>query len=106
MLRDVASGVRFDEQVEVAVVFVRGDGCVGADDFFGLVRERCGNGHVLADGEAEDVGWAWKGKAVAAACQNLSHAIKMASICGLLHGDIVRKYCFFLQWKFLIYLGL
>lgn len=106
MLGDVAGGVRFDEQVEVAVVFVRGDGRVGADNFFRLIGERGGDRHVLADGEAKDVGRAWEGKAIAAACQILSHGIEMGAICGLLHGDIMRKYGFFLQWEFLIYVGL
>jgi hypothetical protein len=33
---DVACGVGFDEDVEVPLVVVGGDGCVGADDLFGF----------------------------------------------------------------------
>ena len=96
MLGDVAGWVGFDEQIEVAVVFVRGDGCVGAYDFFGLVGDRGGDGHVLADWKAEDVRWAREGEAVAAACQNMFRGKKVGSIWVRLHGDIVRKYGFFL----------
>ena len=106
MLGDIAGGIGFDEQVEVAAVFVRGDRRVGADDFFGLVGDRGGDGHVLADGEAEDVRWAWEGEAVAAACQKLSHEEETGFIRGFLHGDIMRKYGFFLQWEFLVFVGL
>jgi hypothetical protein len=55
MLGDIASGVRLDEEVKVALVFVRGDGCVRANDFFGLTSDGGAEGDVLADGEAEDV---------------------------------------------------
>lgn len=65
MARDVARGVRFDEQVDAADVEVRRDGRVGADDFFGLAGDGGGDGDVLADGEAEDVGGAGEGEAVA-----------------------------------------
>lgn len=96
MLGDVAGGVGFDEQVEVATVFVRGDGRVGADDFFGLIGQSSSDGHVLADGEAEDVRWAREGEAVAAVCQNLPDGKGIGLVCGLLHGDIVRKNGFLL----------
>jgi hypothetical protein len=56
MFGDVAGRVRFDEEVEIALVFVRGDGSVGSDDFLGLAGDGSGEGDVLADREAEDVG--------------------------------------------------
>lgn len=67
MLGDIAGGVGFDEQVEVALVVVGGDGGVGADDLFGLAVDGEGGteGDVLADWEAEDVGGFGEGKAVA-----------------------------------------
>jgi hypothetical protein len=58
MLGDIASRVRLDEEVKVALVFVRGDGSVRANDFFGLASDGGAEGDVLADGEAEDVGLA------------------------------------------------
>nr|POF22215.1 hypothetical protein CFP56_36300 [Quercus suber] len=62
MARDIARGVAFDEQVEVARVDIRRDGRVGADDLFAGNRaglgvgdiELGGKGDVLADGQAED----------------------------------------------------
>ena len=67
MLGDVACGVGFDEEVEVALVVVRGNGRVGADDFFWLAVDGEGGaeGDVLADGEAEDVGGSGKAESVA-----------------------------------------
>lgn len=65
VLRDIAGGVGFYEQVEEAVVFVGGDGGVGADDFLGLAGDGGGDGHMLADGQAEDVAWGGEGEAVA-----------------------------------------
>jgi hypothetical protein len=67
MLGDVAGGVRLDEQVEVALVVVRGDGSVRANDLLGLAVDGEGGaeGDVLADGEAEDVGGFGEGEAVA-----------------------------------------
>lgn len=65
VLRDVAGGVGFYEQVEEAVVSVGGDRGVGADDFLGLACNGGGDGHVLADGEAEDVARGGQGEAVA-----------------------------------------
>lgn len=67
MLRDVSSRVGLYQQVEVARVFVGGDGGVGADDFFGraFYGEGCGDGHVLANGETEDLGGGLEGEAVA-----------------------------------------
>lgn len=65
---DVAGGVGFDEQVEVAGLVVAGDWGVGADDFFvGVVglREGGGDGDVLANREAEDGGWGGEFEAVA-----------------------------------------
>jgi hypothetical protein len=56
MFGDVAGRVRFDEEVEIALVFVRGDGSVGSDDFLGLAGDGSGKGNVLADREAENVG--------------------------------------------------
>jgi hypothetical protein len=49
----------------VAFVFVRGDGSVRADDFFGLAFDGGAEGDVLADGEAEDVGGLGELKSVA-----------------------------------------
>jgi hypothetical protein len=66
MLGDVSGGVGLDEEVDVAVVFVGGDGGVRADDF--LAVDGSGEGDVLADGEAEDVGRAGKGKTIAVRC--------------------------------------
>lgn len=63
VLGDVARGVRLDEKVDVAVVFVRGDGGVGADDLLAIYGG--GEGDVLADGETENVCWAGQRKAVA-----------------------------------------
>jgi len=72
VLAYVACRVGFDEQVEVAGFGVRGDGRVGADDFFGArgagfrvgdVESR-GEGDVLPDWEAEDRGGAGQGEAV------------------------------------------
>ena len=63
VLGDVAGGVRFDEDIDVAAVFVGGDGRVGADDF--LAVDGGGEGDVLADGEAENVGREGEGEAVA-----------------------------------------
>lgn len=55
MLGDVAGRVRLDEQVEVALVLVGGDGRVAAHDFLGLAGDGGAERDVLADGEAEDV---------------------------------------------------
>jgi hypothetical protein len=55
MLGDIASRVRLDEEVKVTLVFVRGDGSVRADDFFGLTSDGGAERDVLTDGEAEDV---------------------------------------------------
>jgi hypothetical protein len=63
MLGDVARGVGFYEQVEVATVVIGGDGRVGADDFF--ARDRGGERDVLADGETKSVCGTWEGEAVA-----------------------------------------
>jgi len=65
VLGDVAGGVRLDEQVEVARFFIRGDGRVGADDFFGLAGNGGGEGDVLADGQAQLIGRAGELEAVA-----------------------------------------
>lgn len=66
VLGDIAGGVRLDEEVDMAAVFIGGDGRVGADDFFAV--DGGGEGDVLADGEAEDVGWAGEGETVAVGC--------------------------------------
>lgn len=65
MLGDVAGGVGLDEEIEVALVLIGGDGRVGADDFFGLAGDGGGEGNVLADGEAEDIGGIGELEAVA-----------------------------------------
>jgi hypothetical protein len=74
VLGDVAGGVGFDEQVEVAGDVVGRDWGVGADDFFGLgaagvVFQRdwqcCGNRDVLPDWEAKDGCCGGEGEAVA-----------------------------------------
>ena len=65
---DVAGGVGFYKQVEVAGVVVAGDGRVGADDLFGGavgLGEHGGDGDVLADRETEDCGWGGELEAVA-----------------------------------------
>jgi hypothetical protein len=51
--RDVAGRVRFDEEVEVALVIVGGDRGIGADDFFAF-DGGC-EGDVLADWQTKDV---------------------------------------------------
>lgn len=70
VLADVAGGVRLDEQVEVARLLVAADGRVRPHDLLvaavGLVEDRA-DGDVLPDGEAEDVGRAGQGEAVAVA---------------------------------------
>lgn len=57
VFRDVTSGVRLDEEFEVAGLVVAGDGCIGADDLFvgpvGLWEGRCDR-DVLTDWEAEN----------------------------------------------------
>ena len=73
MLGDVTGRVRLDEEVDVAVVFVGGDGRVRADDFF--AADGGGEGDVLADGEAEDIGRAGEGKTVAVDCLALVLAL-------------------------------
>jgi hypothetical protein len=62
---DVAGRVRLDEEVEVALVFIGGDGRVRADDFLGLAGDGSGEGDVLADWKAENVGFPGKLEAVA-----------------------------------------
>lgn len=72
MPADVAGRVGLDHEVEVARVDVGGDRGVGADDLFPLDGagfgvldvEGGGEGDVLADGEAEDVGWGGQREAV------------------------------------------
>jgi hypothetical protein len=49
----------------MALVFVRGDGSVRANDFFGLTVDVGRERDMLADGEAEDVGRAGKFESVA-----------------------------------------
>ena len=61
---DVAGGVRLDDEVDMALVFVGGDGGVRADDFLRLAGDRGGKRNVLADGEAEDISWAGQFEAV------------------------------------------
>lgn len=60
--RDVACGIAFDDEVEVAGFDIGGDGGVGSYDFLAVnLRglgvghvEGCGEGDVLTDGKAED----------------------------------------------------
>lgn len=61
---DVTGGVRLDDEVDMALVFVGGDGGIRADDFFGLAGDRGGERNVLADGEAEDISWTGQLEAV------------------------------------------
>lgn len=68
VLADVARGVRLDEEVKVARLLVARDGRVRAHDFLVLtvgLGQHGADGDVLADGEAEDVGRAGQGEAVA-----------------------------------------
>ncbi len=72
VLRDVASWVGLDEEVERAWMVVAGDRGVGADDLFlgygavcGGLRQGRGDGDMLADWEAEDGCWVWEGETVA-----------------------------------------
>ena len=63
VLADVALRVGFDHEVEVAwVLFVGGDGRVAADNLFAV--DYGGERHVLADGEADDVGGVGQAEAV------------------------------------------
>lgn len=59
----VAGGVGLDQEGELALVIVGGDGCVGAHDI--LAVDAGSDGDVFADGEAEDVVSAGEIKAVA-----------------------------------------
>jgi hypothetical protein len=65
---DVAGGVGFYEEVEVAGLVVAGDGGVGADDLLvgavGLGERGC-DGDMLTDGEAEDCGGGGELEAIA-----------------------------------------
>lgn len=96
MLGDVASGVRLDKQVEVALVFVGGDRSIRADDFFGLAFDGRAEGDVLADGEAEDVSFARELEAVAT-----SISFGMSFGVNALHRGIVRENSLLLELKLL-----
>lgn len=69
---DVSGGVALDEQVEVARVYIGGDGSVGAHNLLvgdglglGVLDvEVGGDGDVLADGQAEDAVGSGQGEAV------------------------------------------
>lgn len=88
MLGDVSGGVGLDEEVDVAVVFVGGDGSVRADDF--LAVDGGGERDVLADREAEDVGRAGKGKTIAVRC--LASLLIFSILVGRSsHGSVVRE---------------
>lgn len=68
VLADVTRGVRLDEQIEVPGLLIAGDGRVRAHNFLVFAAglgQHGADGDVLADGEAEDVGWAGEGEAVA-----------------------------------------
>jgi len=65
VLGDVAGRVRLNEQIDIALVFIRGYGRVRADNFLGLAGNGGGQGNVLADREAEDIGRTRKFEAVA-----------------------------------------
>lgn len=57
MLRDVAGGVGFDEQVEITRLVVTRDGSVGSHNLLGSairLGQFSANGNVLADGQSED----------------------------------------------------
>lgn len=51
MLRDIASRIRFDQKIEVALILVRGDWGVGANHFLGLAFNSGSNRDVLANWE-------------------------------------------------------
>lgn len=61
----VTGRIGFDQEVDVSRVLVRGDWSVRAHDLFRLALDDRGDGHVLADWEAEDVVGARKGKSIA-----------------------------------------
>lgn len=68
VLGDVTGRVGLDEEIEVAGLVVTRDGGVGADDFLGGaigLGEMGADRDVLADGEAEDIGWVGESEAVA-----------------------------------------
>ena len=49
IFRDITGRVCFDQEIKVALIFIRGDGGVGANDFFGLAFNGRSNGNVLAN---------------------------------------------------------
>lgn len=59
---DVTGGVGLNQERELALVIVGGDGCIGAYDL--LAVDVGSDGDVLADGEAEDVVCAGEIKAI------------------------------------------
>jgi len=93
---DVAGRVRFDEEVEVALVIVGGDGGVGADDFFafdgGCERD------VLADGQTEDVFLVGELESVAGRMLAEKRYEKLSED---VHGGVVRENGLFLQLEIL-----
>jgi hypothetical protein len=96
MLGDVASRIGLDEEVEVALVFIGGDGRVRADDFLRLSGDGSGERNVLADREAEDVGFAWKLEPV-----TRRSARWPFEGWGCIHGGVVRENSLLLELKLL-----
>ena len=55
IFRNITGRIGFDQEIEVALIFVGGDGGVRANDFLGLAFNGSSNGNVLADGESQNV---------------------------------------------------
>ena len=91
VLRDAAGGVRLNHEVEVAAVdVVGGDGRVGARDLLLLAGDERRERDVLADREAEDVGF--RGEPEAVAVTHRQHPpIRSGRDTGNAHGGIVRR---------------
>jgi len=96
MLGDVASRIGLDEEVEVALVLIGGDGRVRANDFLGLACDSSGERNVLADGEAEDVGLARELEPVTSRLAPWSFGGW-----GRIHGGVVREYSLLFKFKLL-----
>lgn len=64
VLRDVSLGVSLDEQVKVTSLVVGRNRSVGADNLLGLALDGGSERDVLTNGETENVGRAWQGKAI------------------------------------------
>lgn len=69
MLRDVTGRICFDQEIEVAPIFVRGDGGVGANYFFGLAFNGRSDGNVLANWKTQYICGSWETESITNAGQ-------------------------------------